>query len=485
MPTPEEKLAAARILAKRKAGQATQKKKEGESEPGAKKTATGTGKATSTTITPYGGANFTEFIKKHKIKGAADLYEKPIGHQKQTTTGFYGQDVPESEWRASNPKFLAEFEKDGKKFDPKNSEHLAAYDTYYNKHVHDSVYNKALDDFKKSGKSDSEAADLAEKTAQEAVANIGFRGTPNKDVSAADRKWGHFYRSRKEIDFEPEAEAVATTAGTTTPAAGAEAKAKKQAMATEQQSGHDPWWLQDIVKTAGAAGDFFRVKKYAPWQATPGVKLPDPTFYDPNRELAANAEMANIGAQGQAAFTNPQAFAAAYSAIQGQGAKNAADILSRYNNMNVGVANDFEMKRTDIMNQASANRAGLATQLADKYTIMNQQFDNSKNMARQNLRQSYIDAVTNKNYTGNLNDLYDQYKIDPSSGGRIRWTHGRPITPEDSADDTISKINSATARLMEQNPGLTRDKAIDIASKFYGQGTTSEPKIDPRMGYPG
>jgi hypothetical protein len=264
-------------------------------------------------------------------------------------------------------------------------------------------------------------------------------------------------------------------------------KAAVAAMATQQQPGHDPWWLQDIVKTAGAAGDFFRVKKYAPWQATPGIKLPDPTFYDPSRELAANAEMANIGVQGANAFTNPQAFASVFSEIQGQGAKNAADILGKYNQMNVGVANDFEMKRTDIMNQSAANNAGLATQLADKYAIMNQQFDNSKNQARQNLRQSYIDAVTNKNYTGNMNDLYDQYKIDPSTGGRIRWTHGRPINPEESDQDMITKINATALALRKQNPGLDADKAVEHAIKLHSAGAVQGNKMygQEALGYPG
>jgi hypothetical protein len=266
----------------------------------------------------------------------------------------------------------------------------------------------------------------------------------------------------------------------------AQKKVAAAALATAQQPGHDPWWLQDIVKTAGAAGDFFRVKKYAPWQATPGVTLPDPTFYDPTRELAANAEMANLGVQGANAFTNPQAYAAAFSQIQGQGAKNAADILGKYNQMNVGVANDFEIKRTDIMNQAAANRAGLSTQLADKYAIMNQQFDNSKNMARQNLRQSYIDAVTNKNYTGNLNDLYDQYKIDPIVGGRIKWTHGRPVTPEDTDQDMISKVNATALALRKQNPGLDPDKAVEHAIKLHSAGASGNKMYGQEaMGYPG
>lgn len=371
-----------------------------------------------------------------------------LQHETGKGTGVYGDtEISLDQFVRNNPKFAAEFAKKhpGEAYDPKNKKHVEEFQTFYNPNLKKSVFDRA----KKMGKSDEEANKLADAM----VDAYGFKeGSKAREY---DKLHGQFTGSRVELEFaEPEQPKTEIAA---TPVAEQKKEAERKALATVTQPGHDPWWLQDIVKTAGAAGDFFRVKKYSPWQATPGVSLPDPTFYDPSRELAANAEFANIGAQGQMAFTNPQAFAAAYSAIQGQGAKNAADILGRYNNLNVGVANDFEIKRTDIMNQAAANRAGLATQLADKYTILNQQFDNSKNMARQNLRQSYIDAVTNKNYTGNLNDLYEQYKIDPSVGGRIKWTHGRPITPDDtSKEDMFNKFSE----LRQKFPTTVSDESI-------------------------
>lgn len=204
-----------------------------------------------------------------------------------------------------------------------------------------------------------------------------------------------------------------------------------------QQSSPAPWWLQDVIKTAGAAGDFFRVKKYNPWQATPGVEFTDPTFYDPTRELAANAEQLNIISQGLSSYTGPQSYMANMSAAQGNAARNAADIMGRYNNLNVGVANQSDAQDAATYNQASAQKAALDTQLYDKYTIANQQFDNARNMARQNLRQSYIDAITNKNYTANLNDLFPQYNIDPSVGGRINFTHGRELDPNMASSPSV------------------------------------------------
>jgi len=191
-----------------------------------------------------------------------------------------------------------------------------------------------------------------------------------------------------------------------------------------------PWWLQDIVKISGAAADKARIKKYLPYQQVPEVRLPEATFYDPTRELAANAEQANIQTQAMAAFTGPQALSARSSSIQGQALKNAADIEARYNNLNVGIANQLNQERTGIMNQAAQNRAGLNTQLWDKYTIANQNFDNSKAQARQNIRQSYIDGITNRAKTQALNTLYPNYYTDPSRGGFVNFNPGYgPIQP--------------------------------------------------------
>lgn len=219
-----------------------------------------------------------------------------------------------------------------------------------------------------------------------------------------------------------------------------------------------PWWLQDIVKTSGAAADLMRIKKYEPWQQTPETRLPDGTFYDPTRELAANTEIANIGTQGATAFNNPQAYAANFSQIQGQAGKNAADIMAKYNNMNVQIANQLNSERTGIMNDASKNKASLDTQLFDKYTIANQQFDNSKNMARQNLRQSYIDAITNRAKTQALNTLYPNYYTNPITGGFVQFKPGydkiTPNAPHDEAD--LAEVE----KIVKRFPGTTFTEAL-------------------------
>jgi hypothetical protein len=195
-----------------------------------------------------------------------------------------------------------------------------------------------------------------------------------------------------------------------------------------------PWWKQNIIEISGAGADLARINRYPPWQAVANYALPEGTFYDPTRELAANTEAANLAMQAQQAFTNPQQLAAASSVAQGQTARNAADIMGGYNNLNVGLANQLNQQRTDIMNTASANQAGMNTQLWDKYTTLNQQFDNSKAMARQKLRQSYMDAITNRAKTQALNTLYPNYYTNPADGGTVDFAPDySPTVPSDVA----------------------------------------------------
>jgi hypothetical protein len=216
------------------------------------------------------------------------------------------------------------------------------------------------------------------------------------------------------------------------------------------------YWLQDIVKTAGAFNDLNRVKKYMPW--VPGYQpvLPDPTFYDPTRQLAAVSEQAAMAQNANAAFAGPQA---TYRnlAVQSNAAKQAADTLSQYNNMNVGVANQFESQRASMLSQSNQINRQLKQDLYDRNTIANQQFDNAKNQARQQLRQSYIDAITNRANAQVVNSMYENYAISPLSGGMLAFTHGRnPYAKQPYGNDlmqdyqTFASYNNVTPEIAWQ-----------------------------------
>lgn len=237
-------------------------------------------------------------------------------------------------------------------------------------------------------------------------------------------------------------------------------------------------WLQDTIKTTGAISDLMGVKKYMPWAAPVNLEKPKPTFLDPTRELAANAEQANIQTQAMAQFAGPQALSARSSGIQGQAAKNAADILGKYNNANVNIANQFETGNANIQNQENTINQGIKSRLYDQTTMANQQYDNSKRALKNNLRNQYANSITNKWKTDALNQMFPKYATSAASGGKMYFTQGKSYKPEQAAsmrqkmDDYIKTYN------------MDPDKAHAAAYKeIYGDN--SKESVQNPNGYPG
>ena len=239
------------------------------------------------------------------------------------------------------------------------------------------------------------------------------------------------------------------------------------------QSGEAEWWLQDTVNAAGAFGDLMGVRKRMPWEARVDLEEPRPTFLDPTRELAAQSEQANIAAQASAQFAGPQALGSRLSAIQGKGAAGAADTLSRINNQNVGIANQFEGQQVGIRNQEQLMNQQISGRVYDKNVIADQQFQNAKTAGRANVAQAYNTAVTNKWKTDALNQLYDDYKVGPASGGRVK------VSPT-AKDATATKPEMTMEEFYEANKGMpeaTLNKMLELkygkgAKQKYGGATT-------------
>ena len=232
-----------------------------------------------------------------------------------------------------------------------------------------------------------------------------------------------------------------------------------------------PWWLQDQVKIGHAARNLMKIKKYFPWQATPTVFTPGVTFESPERALAANAEQSNIAANVLGQFTGPQSFNARFNQIQGQGFKNAADVLAQVHNRNIGLSNMQEAQNAAIMNRASENRANLATTLWDKYQATNQNFDAAKAQATDALVGAYVQGQTNRANTYNMNTLFPQFAVNPANAGMIYNKAGRDLKPSFNKPKTFTDTYN---ELMAANPTLKSnpDKAADIALKIMGLGTT-------------
>jgi hypothetical protein len=237
----------------------------------------------------------------------------------------------------------------------------------------------------------------------------------------------------------------------------------------------DPeWWLQDTVNTAGAFGDLMSAKKYMPWEARADLEEPRPVFLDPTRELAAQSEQANIASQAAASFAGPQALNSRLSQIQGTGAANAADTLSKINNQNVNIANQFEGQQVGIRNQEQMMNQQMAGRVYDKNTVANQQFDNAKRQGRANMRESYNTALTNRAKTDAMNQMYPNYQVDPSSGGMVNYTPTEKKADPGTKDADVFEYRNQLKAAGWSEKEITAEMARKFGKKYggaiYGDG---------------
>jgi hypothetical protein len=216
------------------------------------------------------------------------------------------------------------------------------------------------------------------------------------------------------------------------------------------------WTATDINNFIGAVRDKQSIKSYFPYADRFSPEFMDPTMYDPSRELAAQAEQANILTQGMGQFVGPQALSARASQVQGQGAKGAADILSKYNNLNVGLANQFDAQNVQLANQAQQYNQAKAQELYDKGVITQQQRDNANRQADAVIRQGFAQGWKNASDIAMLNANQEQYKVNPYTGTVFHTGVQRPFDPVKQQADYY--------KLLQQNMEILNDPGAAVSA---------------------
>lgn len=184
------------------------------------------------------------------------------------------------------------------------------------------------------------------------------------------------------------------------------------------------WTSPDLMNYYGAMKDRNSLRQYFPWAAPVDMEEMEPTYLDPTRELAQQSENANIASHALAMFTGPKGYSSRASQIQGQGAKQAADTLSRYNNANVGIANQFEQANVGVRNQERMANQAISKQIYDQTVLTNANMDRDKRLADSVVRQSFATGWKNASDIAMLNATSDQYDIDPITG-TVRFVRGK------------------------------------------------------------
>jgi hypothetical protein len=258
-------------------------------------------------------------------------------------------------------------------------------------------------------------------------------------------------------------------------------------------------WLQDRLNRLNAGIDYVSNRKYRPFAPFYHPETMTPTYYNPDKELGSNAGLAYTTNNALGAFTGGQNLLAGSSGVSAQFAKNAADILGKYNNLNVGIANQFEGNNKQIRNEAQRYNNGLRRELYDLNTSVNERGDQKKAAARKNFGLAQNALITNMYTADAMNQMTPQYAIDTSVGGKMNFTHGKRYKPTTSQDALEFAQSISNSRLPEKvqyalimdklNPknGSGNDTDLDYAlSAYNAQNSQNMPMKKggaAKMGY--
>lgn len=240
--------------------------------------------------------------------------------------------------------------------------------------------------------------------------------------------------------------------------------------------------MPDKLGMLNSAYNLASIKKYLPWEAPVSAVTPDVVFMDPTRAIAANSELANQAQNASAMSGNGRAARANASAIQGQAATSAADIVGKYNNENVGIANNAARENSNITNQLLQTQGARATRLFDKTTIANQQYDNATREGRSGLLNQYSNAWNNRSKFDTMNSTNRFFNVDPNTGlqyfksadakaafdSEMKRANGAGYSPGGA-----EKVNSIYQELIKQ-PAYQSEHgnkmALQLAQRMAGYG---------------
>jgi hypothetical protein len=231
-------------------------------------------------------------------------------------------------------------------------------------------------------------------------------------------------------------------------------------MMQQPQENLEGWYPQDVNNLYGALGTMWSRRKGQPWSPRVDLEEPRPRYIDPTRGLAAQSEQANIASQAAAQYAGPQALNARLAAIQGQGAQQAADLLSNTNNQNVNIFDNFEGQQVGIRNQESLLNQQLADKEYDEVELANQNFANTRLADRMNTLQMYNTGITNEANRMNLNDMYPDYAINRK--GRLT---ARPTMKK--ADPTAESEDALEYALQLKGSGLSDKVQTELLNRKF------------------
>jgi len=201
---------------------------------------------------------------------------------------------------------------------------------------------------------------------------------------------------------------------------------------------NDPrFWLQDLLKLNAIASR--KRKKFYPWQpAVEDIDI-DWVLEDPTRAIAATNEQMNLMAQGLGTFGGPQSFNSRMANVQGKTAASIANITAGVHNRNINTVNRGLAQQAQYDHLIDKENRIRKTKLYDDTMKVEQNALIEENFDREQYADSLASAYTNMANTYNMNTLYDNFNVDPTTGGMMYFTNPTALDP--SPNYQSSKMN--------------------------------------------
>jgi hypothetical protein len=232
------------------------------------------------------------------------------------------------------------------------------------------------------------------------------------------------------------------------------------------------FWAQDInnLNALGLIDD----NLYLPWAPDAGPAKIDYVLDDWRGRANAALASQNTIAGALGAAGGPQAVAS--SNIQGTAMDNIAQGINRVNMNNVGIMNQVAPMQAQLDMGIDALNQARNIKVYDDTQKTLQAADNFKNWKIGKNAELENTALTNRANTYNLNTLYENYAIDPTTGGPIAFKGNKAFQKVGKEPDKQKAFLDAYTELRKNLPA---DQKIDesFLKMYLGMSPNQNPDI--------
>jgi len=215
---------------------------------------------------------------------------------------------------------------------------------------------------------------------------------------------------------------------------------------------------------------------YGPWSPDAERLKIDYTLDDWRAAANANTAAANTMNQGISGIIGGPGAVAAMSNVQGKTLDANAKAINRVNTNNVGIMNRVAAMQPQLDMGINLENDRRNIKLYDDFNKtlqLGDNFRNRKTMANARLQNT---ALTNRANTYNINTVYDNYAINPTTGGMIDFTNPNALKKVGLPPDNQKALLDAYTDLRKNLPA-DQKVDMDFLKLYMGMGNNGPRDI--------